>query len=87
MAKRKPSTGFSTARRTLYFSQHFFGRDEYRHHATRQRDECVQWHTPMFLKGVPEFNKPLLRQSEAAMGPGSFLLPEDVTIASRNRSD
>ena len=48
-------------------------------------DECVQWHTPMFLKGVPEFNKRLLRQSEAAMGPGSFLLPEDVTIASRNQ--
>ena len=48
-------------------------------------DECVQWHTPLFLKGVPEFNKRLLRQSEAAMGPGSFLLPEDVTIASRNQ--
>jgi phenylpropionate dioxygenase-like ring-hydroxylating dioxygenase large terminal subunit len=48
-------------------------------------EECVQWHTPMFLKGVPEFNKRLLRQSEAAMGPASFLLPEDVTIASRNQ--
>ena len=48
-------------------------------------EECVQLHTPMFLKGVPEFNKRLLRQSEAAMGPGSFLLPEDVTIASRNQ--
>ncbi len=48
-------------------------------------EECVQLHTPMFLKGAPEFNKRLLRQSEAAMGPGSFLLPEDVTIASRNQ--
>ncbi len=48
-------------------------------------EECVQLHTPMFLKGVPEFNKRLLRQSEAAMGPASFLLPEDVTIASRNQ--
>ena len=48
-------------------------------------EECVQLHTPMFLKGAPEFNKRLLRQSEAAMGPGSFLLPEDVTIAGRNQ--
>lgn len=48
-------------------------------------EECVQLHTPMFLKGVPEFNKRLLRQSEAAMGPASFLLPDDVTIASRNQ--
>lgn len=49
-------------------------------------EECVHWHTPMFLKGVPEFNKRLLRQSEAAMGPASFLLPEDVTVASRNQA-
>src|SRR5262245_65176511 len=48
-------------------------------------EESVHWHTPMFLKGVPEFNKRLLRQSEAAMGPASFLLPEDVTMASRNQ--
>lgn len=48
-------------------------------------EECVHWHTPMFLKGVPEFNRRLLRQSEAAMGPASFLLPDDVTIASRNQ--
>jgi phenylpropionate dioxygenase-like ring-hydroxylating dioxygenase large terminal subunit len=48
-------------------------------------EECVHWHTPMFLKGVPELNRRLLRQSEAAMGPASFLLPDDVTIASRNQ--
>ena len=48
-------------------------------------DECVHWHTPMFLKGVPEFSRRLLRQSEAAMGPASFLLPDDVTIAARNQ--
>ena len=46
-------------------------------------DEAVHWHTPMFLKGVPEFNKRLLRQSEGAMGPASFILPEDVTVAGR----
>lgn len=49
-------------------------------------EEAIQWHTPMFLKGVPELNTRLLRQSEAAMGPASFLLPEDITIASRNQA-
>ncbi len=39
----------------------------------------------MFLKGVPEFTTRLLRQSEAAMEPGAFLLPEDVTIEGRNQ--
>ncbi|MEW6297583.1 MAG: aromatic ring-hydroxylating dioxygenase subunit alpha [Thermodesulfobacteriota bacterium] len=48
-------------------------------------DECVQWHTPMFLQGVPEFNARILRQSEGALGPASFLVPEDVTIAGRNQ--
>jgi phenylpropionate dioxygenase-like ring-hydroxylating dioxygenase large terminal subunit len=48
-------------------------------------EECVHWHTPMFLKGVPEFNARLLRQSEAAMGPASFLLPEDHTVGGRNQ--
>jgi len=48
-------------------------------------ESCVQWHTPMFLKGVPELNTRLLRQSEAALGPASFLVPEDATIASRNQ--
>jgi phenylpropionate dioxygenase-like ring-hydroxylating dioxygenase large terminal subunit len=48
-------------------------------------NECVHWHTPMFLKGVPEFNTRLLRQSEAAMGPASFLTSDDATIASRNQ--
>ncbi|MGE0825287.1 MAG: Rieske 2Fe-2S domain-containing protein [Candidatus Binatia bacterium] len=46
---------------------------------------CIHWHTPMFLKGVPEFNTRLLRQSEAAMGPASFLTSDDATIASRNQ--
>lgn len=45
----------------------------------------VQWHTPLFLKGVPELNARLLRQSEGAMGPSSFLIPEDATIAARNQ--
>ena len=48
-------------------------------------DECVHWHTPMFLKGVPELNSRLLRMAEAGMGPASFLMPEDLTIAARNQ--
>lgn len=40
----------------------------------------------MFLKGAPELHARLLRQSEAAMGPASFLLPEDITIASRTQA-
>ncbi|HMH49576.1 MAG TPA: Rieske 2Fe-2S domain-containing protein [Candidatus Acidoferrum sp.] len=48
-------------------------------------DACVHWHTPMFLKGVPEFNGRLLRMAEAGMGPASFLMPEDLTVAARNQ--
>jgi ring hydroxylating enzyme alpha subunit len=49
-------------------------------------EECVHWHTPMLLRGVPEFTPRLLRMSEAGMGPASFLMPEDVTVASRNQA-
>jgi hypothetical protein len=48
-------------------------------------DECVHWHTPMFLEGAPELNSRLLRMAEAGMGPASFLMPEDLTVASRNQ--
>src|SRR5207245_10410837 len=48
-------------------------------------EASVHWDTPMFLKGVPEFDRRLLRQSEAAMGPASFLLPADLTITGRNQ--
>ena len=48
--------------------------------------ECVHWHTPMFLTGVPEFNGRLLRMAEAGMGPASFLMPEDLIVASRNQA-
>jgi phenylpropionate dioxygenase-like ring-hydroxylating dioxygenase large terminal subunit len=46
-------------------------------------NSCVQWSTPMFLKGVPELNFKLLRQSEGALGPAAFLLADDATIAER----
>jgi nitrite reductase/ring-hydroxylating ferredoxin subunit len=48
-------------------------------------EECVHWHTPMFWKGVPQFNGRLLRMAEAGMGPASFLMPEDLIIATRNQ--
>src|SRR5262249_44846723 len=46
--------------------------------------ESVHWHTPMFLKGVLQFKGRLLRMAEAGMGPASFLIPEDLTLARRN---
>ncbi len=49
-------------------------------------EECVHWHTPMFLKGAPQFNGRLLRMAEAGMGPASFLMPEDLIVASRNQA-
>lgn len=47
--------------------------------------ECVQLYTPMYLKGAPKVNRRILRQCEGAVGPASFLLPEDVAIAERNQ--
>jgi len=49
-------------------------------------EACVHWHTPMFLKGAPQFNGRLLRMAEAGMGPASFLMPEDLIVASRNQA-
>jgi fatty-acyl-CoA synthase len=40
----------------------------------------------MFLTGVPQFNGRLLRMAEAGMGPASFLMPEDLIVASRNQA-
>jgi nitrite reductase/ring-hydroxylating ferredoxin subunit len=48
-------------------------------------EACVHWHSPMFLKGAPQFNGRLLRMAEAGMGPASFLMPEDLIIAGRNQ--
>ena len=48
-------------------------------------EECVHWHTPMFWKGVPEWNGRLLRMAEAGMGPASFPMPDDLIIAGRNQ--
>lgn len=48
--------------------------------------ECVQWHTPLLLDGVPDsFNERIIRQSEAAMGPSAFLLADDQVISERQQ--
>lgn len=47
-------------------------------------DRTVHHHTPLTLAGVePSFNQRVLRQSEAAMGPAGFLLPDDAAAAER----
>jgi len=47
-------------------------------------DETIHYHTPLLLDGVEaSFNRRVLRQSEAAMGPASFFLPDDAVIAER----
>jgi phenylpropionate dioxygenase-like ring-hydroxylating dioxygenase large terminal subunit len=47
-------------------------------------DDTVHHHTPLLLAGVSDrFNTRILRQSEAAMGPAGFLLPDDATASER----
>jgi phenylpropionate dioxygenase-like ring-hydroxylating dioxygenase large terminal subunit len=47
-------------------------------------DHTTHHHTPVTLAGVePSFNQRLLRQSEAAMGPAGFLLPDDAAASER----
>ncbi len=47
-------------------------------------DAMVHWHTAVQLEGVdPSFNQRLRRQSEAAMGPAAFIVPDDAVTAER----
>ena len=47
-------------------------------------NRTVQWHTPLYLKGVPpEINRRILRLGEAALGPSAFLLADDAVISER----
>jgi phenylpropionate dioxygenase-like ring-hydroxylating dioxygenase large terminal subunit len=47
-------------------------------------DRTVHWHTAVQFEDVePAFNRRLLRQSEAALGPASFIVPDDVVVAER----
>ncbi|MFG1466122.1 aromatic ring-hydroxylating dioxygenase subunit alpha [Xanthobacter sp. DSM 24535] len=49
-------------------------------------DECILWHTPVLLDGVrKEMNARIIRQSQAAMGPASFLLADDAIISERQQ--
>jgi phenylpropionate dioxygenase-like ring-hydroxylating dioxygenase large terminal subunit len=49
-------------------------------------DRMVHWHTAVQFGGVDEaFNRRLLRQSEAAMGPAAFIVPDDAVTAERTQ--
>ncbi len=49
--------------------------------------ETVHWHTPLLLAGAGDrFNTRVLRQSEAAMGPAGFLLPDDAAASERTQA-
>jgi len=49
-------------------------------------NECVLWHAPMLLDGAPDkVNARIVRQSQAAMGPASFLLADDAIISERQQ--
>ncbi len=46
--------------------------------------ETVHRHTSVLFDGVDEaFNRRLMRQSEAAMGPAGFIVPDDAVVAER----
>ena len=46
--------------------------------------QTIHRHTAVQLEGVDEaFNRRLLRQSEAALGPASFIVPDDAVTAER----
>lgn len=46
--------------------------------------EMIHHHTAVQLQGVdPALNRRLLRQSEAALGPASFIVPDDAVTAER----
>ena len=46
--------------------------------------QTIHHHTAVQLGGVdPGFNRRLLRQSEAAMGPAAFIVPDDAVTAER----
>lgn len=47
-------------------------------------DRSVNWHTPLYFKGVPpEINTRILRLGEVALGPSAFLLADDAIISER----
>lgn len=46
--------------------------------------EMIHWHTAVQLEGVDDsLNQRLRRQSEAAMGPAAFIVPDDAVTAER----
>jgi phenylpropionate dioxygenase-like ring-hydroxylating dioxygenase large terminal subunit len=48
-------------------------------------NETIQYQTPVFLKGAPEMNKRILRNTEGAMGPAGALIADDSEMYERNQ--
>lgn len=47
--------------------------------------ETIQYQTPVLLKGAPEMNKRILRNTEGAMGPAGSLIADDSEMYERNQ--
>ncbi|MBV8135481.1 MAG: ring-hydroxylating oxygenase subunit alpha, partial [Deltaproteobacteria bacterium] len=46
--------------------------------------ETIQWHTPLLLEGPgEELNSRIMHSSEAALGPGSIIITDDVVVVER----
>lgn len=48
-------------------------------------NETIQYQTPVLLKGAPEMNKRILRNTEGAMGPAGSLIADDSEMYERNQ--
>jgi hypothetical protein len=48
--------------------------------------ETIQWNTPLLLDGVgEELNERIIRNGQAALGPGSFIIPDDAVMIERTQ--
>lgn len=47
--------------------------------------ETIQYQTPVLLKGAPEMNRRILRNTEGAMGPAGSLIADDSEMYERNQ--
>lgn len=48
-------------------------------------NETIQYQTPVLLRGAPEMNKRILRNTEGAMGPAGALIADDSEMYERNQ--
>jgi fatty-acyl-CoA synthase len=48
-------------------------------------NQTIQYQTPVLLKGAPEMNRRILRNTEGAMGPAGALIADDSEMYERNQ--